>query len=251
MRCFLLEDDPVQAAHLVASLAPTSIDVHHFGRAGAFLEALATARPELIVLDWMLPDLSGYQVLLRVRERFGYAAQVVMLTSVDDEAMIVSALEAGADDFLTKPVAAAELRARLLALARRVAPPAATVAKTVVLGACRLDYATQRATVDGDAVTLSPREFDVAWLLLNNPDRFVSKTELIAGVWGRTNDIAAHTIAQHMHAIRKKLRFAAHGIRLVAVYGSGYRLEAPAPAPAPNGDCCAAAAGRAGMAIER
>ncbi|GAA0741374.1 response regulator transcription factor [Ideonella azotifigens] len=230
MRSFLLEDDPEHAAHFKASLAATEFQVRHFWTAGSFFEALAESTPQLIVLDWMLPDLSGYQVLRRVRERFGLAVPIVMLTSVDNEERVVAAFEAGADDFLTKPVARPVLRARLQALARRVNQAPAAFSGSVSFGPYRLDYARQsvRDVDEPDArFALTPREFDLIWLLMNNPDRFIPRAELIAGVWGKSSEVAPHTLAQNVHALRKKLGLARRDIRLAAVYGSGYRLESP------------------------
>ena len=231
MRSYLLEDDPAHAAHVIDSLSSADMEVRHFSRAAAFFDALAESTPNLIVLDWMLPDLDGYQVLRQVRGRFGLRVPVVMLTSVDSEELVVGALEAGADDFLTKPVPRSILRARLQAIVRCAAQALAPYQGSLRFGSFRLDYAGQTVT-DVDApeerFTLTPREFDLVWLLMNNPDRFMARAELLAAVWGKASDVAAHTLAQHVHSIRKKLGLARRNIRLVAVYGSGYRLESPA-----------------------
>ena len=236
MRSFLLEDDPVHAAHFADSLDGSGIRVDHFSSPAAFFEALALATPDIIVLDWMLPGESGYQVLRQLRGRLGQAIPVLMLTCVDSEAMVIDALEAGADDFLTKPVARGLLRARLQALARRAGAGRATVMRSVELGPYRADHARQTLHVGAERLALTPLEFDIAWLLLNNADRFVRKDELIAGVWGKAASVAPHTLAQHIHALRKKLRLAEHGLRLVAIYGSGYRLESPAGDPGAQGE---------------
>jgi len=231
MHGFLLEDDPQHAAHVIDCLAATDIEMSHFTTAGAFFKGLAAATPQMIVLDWGIPDLSGFEVLLRVREHHGLRIPIVMLTSVDDEDLIVSALDAGADDFLTKPVARAILRARLQGIARRVAQVPVIYRGRLTFGPFCLDYAGQ-SVVDVDApeerFALTPREFDLVWLLMNSPDRYVPRAELLAAVWGKTSEVAAHTLAQHVHAVRKKLGLARRGIRLAAVYGSGYRLESPA-----------------------
>lgn len=232
MRGYLLEDDPIHAAHLIDCLSGTEIEAEHFSKVGDFFEALNRSTPQLIVLDWMLPGLTGLQVLKRVRERFGLRIPIVMLTSVDSEELIVEALEAGADDFLTKPVARPVLRARLIALARRIAQVPALHQESLSFGGFRLHYAGQ-SVIDVDApderFALTPREFDLVWLLMKNPDRFIPRAELLAAVWGKNHDVAAHTLAQHVHAVRKKLGLASRRIRLAAVYGSGYRIESPTP----------------------
>lgn len=224
MQGFLLEDDPVHAAQFIRCLEGSRMKVEHFSHPREFFQALACSKPQLIVLDWVLPELSGYKVLKRVRELLGSSTPVIMLSCVDDDQSVVDALEAGADDFLVKPLSQSVLRARLDAFLRRIAPPA-TVPRVIELGPYRFDYNRQLSLVNGVAVSLTPKEFDVAWVLINNPGRFISKAELVASVWGRSSDIAPHTISQHMHSIRKKLRFNDHHMRLSAVYGSGYRFE--------------------------
>ena len=128
MRRFLLEDDPVHAAHFAASREGSDIGVDHVSSPAALFEALAL--PDIIVHDWMLPGESGYQVLRQLRDRLGQAIPVLMLTCVDSEAMVIDALEAGADDFLTQPVAHALLRARQEADA---GCPATAVRKTSIV----------------------------------------------------------------------------------------------------------------------
>lgn len=232
MQTFLLEDDPEHAAHVMASLASSHIRVRHFARSGLFCDALAIAPPRLVLLDWMLPDMSGIDVLRHVRERCGRALPVIMMTCVDDERMVVRALDAGADDFLVKPVPRAVLRARLEAFARRIEPLPAAAPQVVACGPYCLDFKAQAATLAGRAVALTPREFDLAWVLMCNPGRFISRAELAARVWAGAGEVANHTLAQHVHTLRKKLDFAAHGLRLAAVYGAGYRLDVSAPADA-------------------
>lgn len=226
MHIFLLEDDPLHVEHFVSSLQSTPAQITHFAQPHEFFRAISEARAQVIVLDWMLPGLNGLQVLRRVRELLGSSIPVVMHSCVDDESQIVDALAAGADDYWIKPVPAIILRARMESFMRRFAPRL-EAPKVLNLGPYRLDYIQQLALVEDQVVNLTPKEFDIAWILMNNPDRFICKAEFVAGIWGRYVDIAAHTISQHMHAIRKKLRFAQHGVRLVAVYGSGYRFEVP------------------------
>jgi DNA-binding response OmpR family regulator len=236
VQTFLVEDDPDHAAHVITSLRASSLRVRHFSRAAPFFESLAAAPPRLVVLDWMLPDVSGIDVLRRVRERCGRGLPVIMMTCVDDARMVVRALDAGADDFLVKPLPREVLRARLEAFARRIEPPQAQVVQVVDCGPYRLDFKAQTATLAGRAVALTPREFDLAWVLMNDPGRFISKTELAASVWGGPGEVASHTIAQHVHALRKKLDLTAHGMRLATVYGSGYRLDLAVPAGAVTRD---------------
>jgi DNA-binding response OmpR family regulator len=231
MRSFLLEDDAADVSNFMSSMSGSHVQFRHFSLAADMFHALTVDRPQMMVLDWTLPDVCGLQVLKRAREIVGNEIPVVMLTNVSNDHNVVEALDAGADDYLVKPLTGPVLRARIEAMVRRTLP-AASAPKTVTLGDLTLDYGRQLATAKGQAVVLTPKEFDVAWVVLNNPNRFISKAELIASVWGRSVEVAAHTVAQHIHAVRKKLRLSDFDLRLVAVYGTGYRLEQNEPAPA-------------------
>lgn len=128
---------------------------------------------------------------------------------------------------LTRPV----LLARLDALMRRAAPDAQAKAKrpmSVEHRPYRIDFGAQTATVEGVRIELTPKELDLTWVPFSNLERFVSKAELIASVWGKRAEICSHTVTQHMHVLRTKLRLRKYGYRLGAVYGSGYRLTVSA-----------------------
>jgi DNA-binding response OmpR family regulator len=230
MRSFLLEDNPIDVSNFMASMTGSHVQFRHFSKASELFHAMTVDRPQMMVLDWTLPDVCGLQVLKRTRELLGSEVPVIMLTSMCHDHSVVEALEAGADDYLVKPLTGPVLRARIEAMVRRTLP-AASPPKVVTLGNLTLDYGRQLATAKGQAVVLTPKEFDVAWVVLNNPNRFISKAELIASVWGRSVEVAAHTVAQHIHAVRKKLRLSDFDFRLVAVYGTGYRLEFSAGEP--------------------
>jgi DNA-binding response OmpR family regulator len=102
-----------------------------------------------------------------------------------------------------------------------------TNAKRIEIGPYVLDYTQQQVLVDGIAVELTPREFDLAWTLFCSPARLFTKQELLAAIWGKNSEFGYHTIAQHVYSVRKKLALVEHGFKLLAVYASGYRLEWP------------------------
>ncbi|XVJ70532.1 MAG: response regulator transcription factor [Rhizobacter sp.] len=233
MRSFLLEDNPNDVSNFMSSMTGSHVQFRHFSKASELFHAMTVDRPQMMVLDWSLPDVCGLQVLKRTRELLGNEVPVVMLSNMSNDHSVVEALDAGADDYLFKPLTGPVLRARIEAMVRRTLP-AASAPKIVTLGGLTLDYGRQTATADGEPVVLTPKEFDVAWVVSNNPNRFISKAELIASVWGRSVDVAAHTVAQHIHAVRKKLRLSELDLRLVAVYGTGYRLEFSAPVSPPE-----------------
>jgi DNA-binding response OmpR family regulator len=237
MQIFLLEDSPQEAAYFKNCMESRHFSVTHFEHPTAFFNALQRHRPGMAVLDWMLPEITGFTALRRVRELFGPALPVIMMTCLDRTECIVDALKAGADDYLLKPMVRPILIARIEALMRRVTPPS-EVPLVIRRGVYELDYRTQRIAVGDDVVSLTPKEFDLAWAVFSHPDSFIPKNDLIASVWGRKAEIAAHTFTQHIHVVRKKLRLSENGFKLAAVYGAGYRLESsvgsgarPAAAP--------------------
>ena len=258
MKFFLLEDNPHEAAFFASCLEQRGHQVQHFERAVGLFDALHAERPQAVVLDWMLPDVDGFVTLRRVRELCGGALPVIMLSGLDKAEAIVKAFEAGADDYLLKPMTRAVLVARMESLMRRLvggtAGPGARAGDgetasaprfLVENGPYRIDFSAHKATVDGVAVTLTPKELDLAWILFNNAERFISKNELIACVWGKRAEISPHTVTQHVYVLRNKLRLRQHGFQLSAVYGSGYRLSGPSQA-SPDGEQAPEAAFAAG-----
>ena len=227
MRIYLVEDDPDEAAYAMTVLRQGGYEVVHFADPNGLFRFMPNLTPGLIILDWMLPGMNGFQTLRRAREVFGQKLPIMMLTHVDDQDRIVEALEGGADDYLIKPFVEAIFIARVNALLRRVGSGRKQNDRVIEMGPYRLDYATQEATIEGKPVAMTPKEFDVVWVLLSHTNRFVSKAELMVSVWGKGSDIGSHTMAQHIHAVRKKMAFVKHRFRLTAVYGAGYRFETP------------------------
>ena len=245
MKFFLLEDNLHEAAFFASCLAERGHHVVHFERAVDLFDAIHAERPHAVVLDWMVPEVDGFVTLRRVRELCGAGLPIIMLSGLDKAEAIVQAFEAGADDYLLKPMTRAVLIARLESLMRRLGPAGATPARPQRLvltnGPYHLDFHAHRMEIDGDPVLLTPKELDLAWVLFNNAERFISKAELIACVWGKRAEISPHTVTQHVHVLRSKLKLRDHGFQLSAVYGSGYRLSAPSEAgdgsaPARKGD---------------
>lgn len=225
MLIYLFEDNPYEAAFFCSCLQDRGHEVRHFTRSVDLMDELLRQRPHLVVLDWVVAEVNGYVALRRIRERLGSSVPVAMLTCMDGNESIIEALEGGADDYLVKPMTRALLVARIEALLRRAQIGHERQAMTIDCPPYALDFRQQRLSVDGAAVTLTPKEFDLAWILFSNVNSFVPKAELLAGVWGRRAEIATHTVTQHVHVLRKKLMLKENGFRLSAVYGTGYRLE--------------------------
>lgn len=200
------------------------------------LVAVATAQPDLVVLDWMLPGLDGIAVCRKIREN--YLVPVLMLTARAEEADVVLGLEVGADDYLSKPFSVRELMARVRAMLRRVeldgrAAPAAgeaADADAVLVGPIAVSPAMRTATVHGVELELTPKEFDLLALFARNPGRAFSRDYLLERIWTNEYEVTDRTVDTHVQRLRKKLGDDADLIR--TVWGIGYKLHTPAPSPA-------------------
>ena len=177
-------------------------------------------RPDLILLDLMLPELSGIEVCRIIRAESG--VPIVMLTAKDSELDKVVGLELGADDYVTKPFSPRELTLRIKAVLRRGdgGPPAAVLEA----GTIRLDPAAHEATIGGESLGLTATEFRLLQLLLERRGRVQSRAQLLSEVWGYAEDVDSRTVDTHVRRLRRKL--GAEADRLETVVGVGYRLRA-------------------------
>lgn len=227
MRIALLEDDPDQAALAKLWLESATFEVVHFESGAAMLDAVAQGRFDLFVLDWLLPGLTGIEVLRQLRAK-QFDQPVLFLTQFDNEEKVVEALEAGADDYVAKPAVRAVLLARVKALLRRRSQD--TPAE-IEIGNYRTDSANRAIVVAGTAVTLTEREFDLAKYLLTRGGKVVTRAELLKNVWHiAAEGLETRTIDTHMSKLRKKLSLdGTQGLRLTSIYNHGYRLETVDP----------------------
>jgi len=189
----------------------------------ALREAKA-ARPDLVVLDLMLPDLDGLEVCRRLRSETTTATiPIIMLTAKADEVDRVVGLEMGADDYVVKPFSPKELIARIRAVLRRARP--AAEARVLRAGAVTVDPMRHQVEVAGTAVELTPKEFDLLRALVEAAGRVLSREQLLERVWGYTRggDIESRTVDVHVRRLRAKL--GAAGQRITTLKGVGYRFE--------------------------
>jgi two-component system, OmpR family, phosphate regulon response regulator PhoB len=189
------------------------------------LESAAAERPDLVVLDLMLPNFSGYEVLAEVRRRPELAeVPVVVLTARRDEADRVKGLELGADDYVTKPFSPRELVLRIGAVLRRVQSPAvAGAGRTLRGGAITVDMTAMSAAVDGRALDLTPTEFRLLCTLLERRGRVQSRQQLLEMAWDIHARIETRTVDMHVQRLRTKL--GAYGQLIETVRGFGYRFR--------------------------
>ncbi|MGG1311512.1 MULTISPECIES: response regulator transcription factor [Cohnella] len=186
-------------------------------------EALAKAaafRPHVIILDVMMPKLSGYEVCRKLQNRKGTG--IILATVKNDIVDKVLGLELGADDYVTKPFDMRELLARVKALARRMEYGAGEDAEEIVVGEVRLSKAERTLTVAGRPVELTPKEFDLLAHLLSHPERVYSREQLLDLVWGMDYAGGTRTVDIHIQRLRKKLGSPGQHL-LQTVYGVGYK----------------------------
>ena len=231
MRIAMLEDDPDQSAWLEQVLVAAGHGVHAFASGQRLLNDLRRETYDLLVLDWELPGLTGLDVLQAIRQEQSLAIPVLFLTHRNTEQDIVLALQAGADDYVAKPPRERELLARISALARR--GQTATTAAALQVGPYRLDESARRIYLHDKEVSLTQREFDLALFLFKRLGALVSRSHIMETVWGRSFGATTRTIDTHVSKLRGALSIAPeNGLRLVPVYGYGYRLEQIADLPA-------------------
>ena len=218
MRILVVEDEPTLAAQLVATLgaAGYAVDSAANGRDAGYMGEVETF--DAVVLDLGLPMVDGLTVLKRWRA-LGRTMPVLILTARGDWHEKVAGIDAGADDYLTKPFHMEELLARLRALIRRAAGQASA---QLCCGAVQLDTLSGRVTVDGQAVTLTSHEYKVLAYLMHRPNRIVSRVELIEHLYAQDFDRESNTIEVFIGRLRRKLP----AELIETVRGLGYRLNA-------------------------
>ncbi|AZC39854.1 response regulator transcription factor [Pseudomonas chlororaphis] len=233
MRIAILDDEPMELELLQDAL--DSYSLHDgtspictaFSRSPELLRRLKRETFDLIILDWQMPEISGLQMLLWIKEHLQPAPPVIMLTSRTAEHDVVQALNAGADEYISKPFRQAELRARLTNLLRHCQGRRARDEELLIFGNIRFDVQESRASVDAVPVALTLREFKLALLLFKNQGRPLSRGYLYEHLWARDEMLSSRTLDTHVYRIRNKLKLTSeYGWVLSTVYGYGYRLEA-------------------------
>ena len=235
VRILVVEDEESYREALSAGLSKEGYEVELAADGMDGLRRFAARPPDLVLLDVLLPGMSGTEVCRRMRDIAH--VPVIMVTALDTEVDIVLGLELGAADYVTKPYKLRELVARIQAVLRRVSPPpipgppigtpSAARADVVVAGPVRVDFARRVVTARGDGVHLSRREFDLLALLLSPPGQVRTRDELIDRLWSGRDLADTRTLDTHIRRLRVKLEHdPAHPQYLVTVRGVGFRFDA-------------------------
>jgi len=220
----VVEDDADLAVMLTYNLQAEGYLAESVGRGDQANVRLSELPPDLVILDWMLPGLSGLDVCIKLRARESTrTVPVIMLTARDEEADRVRGFLAGADDYVVKPFSVAELMARVRGLLRRSRPEPAT--ESLVMSDIVLDRANQRVRRGSREVHLSPIEFRLLELFLERPGRVFSRAQVLDSVWGDVAEIDGRTVDVHIGRLRKALSHGRERDPIRTVRGTGYSFD--------------------------
>jgi DNA-binding response OmpR family regulator len=226
MRVLIVEDDAVHAQKAVRVVEPLGYEVVEASDGEEAIRLLRSEPFDLVILDWLLPRMSGFEVLYWIRRTLGTSPAVLFVTSkaLDDD--IVLAMDAGADDYIVKPFRVAELASRVNSLLIR---STRDTDRAAVIGAgdYLLNLRERTVQLRGQPIKLTPKEFDLAELFFSNIGKLLSRKVVCISTWGRELDPASRTLDTHIYRLRQKLELGPqNGLRLSSVYTHGYRLEA-------------------------
>lgn len=220
----LVEDEPAIQELIAVNLARAGHHVLKASDAETAERMVREALPDLVLLDWMLPGMSGVEFARRLRaDERTRSIPIIMLTARGEEQDRVLGLETGADDYVTKPFSPRELVARIKAVLRRRAPQLTD--DTVELGGLKLDPATHRVSAGNETLTLGPTEFRLLHFMMTHPERVHSRAQLLDRVWGDHVFVEERTVDVHIRRLRSALEQTGHDRLVQTVRGSGYRFS--------------------------
>ncbi len=227
MRIAILEDDPQHLALMEQVAHGLGHTYQGYGTGAELTKALRRESFDLLILDWELPDTSGPEIAAWARHEVSPTLPILMVTLRSEEADIVQGLSSGADDFMTKPLRIAELKARIQALLRRAYPVSQDDVQH--FGPYRFECSSLSVQFAGQTIALTHREFALGLLLFQNPGRLMSRDYLREAVWGQNAEVLSRTLDTHISRLRQQLHLRpGNDYAITAVYGLGYRLDAPA-----------------------
>ena len=232
-RILVVDDEPDITALVAYHLARAGYRVSTASSGGEALKAARDERPDLVILDLMLPGVSGYDVLAELRKyEETRDVGVILLTARREEPDRIRGLSLGADDYLTKPFSPAELVLRVQAILRRLASPAVSSGSTLVVGGLIIDRGATRVTLDGRELNLTAIEYKLLVTLIERRGRVQSRPALLEAVWDAQPDIQTRTV--DMHVLRLRTKLGEIGEMIETVRGFGYRFANPERSPSPQ-----------------
>lgn len=224
----IVEDEPITQRMIAINLERAG---HHVRSAASVPEAeaaISALLPDLVLLDWVLPNATGVGLMRKLRsDQRTREIPIIMLTSKTQESDMLTGLDAGADDYITKPFSPRELLARIKAQLRRRAPQ--TTDELVEIAGLRLDPALKRISIGGRDVELGPIEFRMLHFFATHPGRVFSREQLLDKLWGDQVFVQDRTVDAHIRALRKVLRPSGRDVLIETVRGSGYCFRRQAP----------------------
>ncbi|WP_269533586.1 phosphate regulon transcriptional regulator PhoB [Chitinimonas sp. BJYL2] len=221
----LVEDEPAIQELIAFNLQQAGHHVLRADSAEVGLSIVRNALPDLILLDWMLPGMSGIEFAKKIRaDERTRQIPVIMLTARSEETDKIQGLETGADDYITKPFSPRELQARIKAVLRRRAPQMTD--DVVEVKGLALDPGTHRVSGNGAGIDLGPTEFRLLHFFMTHPERVHSRAQLLDHVWGDHVFVEERTVDVHIRRLRSALEATGHDALIQTVRGTGYRLSA-------------------------
>ena len=228
-KVLLVDDEPAQLELLRYNMEKAGFDTVLADNGRAALDMVAEEEPDLVVLDWMMPEASGIDVCRELRARAGTKLMpIIMVSARGEEGDLALGLDSGADDYVTKPFSPRELVARVKALLRRTRP--VLLQEQLEFAGVELNPDTMKVTRDGEAVHLGPKEYSLLSVLIERPERVFSREQLLDKVWGHGIYVEDRTVDVHMSRLRRALNQVGSGEKpniIRTVRGTGYSLSKP------------------------
>lgn len=223
-RILVIEDEPEMQRGLHDNLEFEGYNVEVIGNGKEGLEALTKKKFDLVLLDLMLPEMSGFDVCKKARAE-GVATPIIMLTAKGEEVDKVLGLEFGADDYITKPFSLRELLARVKAVLRRTSSDTSLNETKITIGILEINFESYTATKKGKSVAMTSKEFEVIRYLWQHQKQVISRDDLLTQVWGYDESITSRTVDNFIMKLRKNIeKDPSHPKHIITVHGAGYKL---------------------------
>ena len=224
LRIALVDDDIHLAQTMKLWMEEAGFDVMHYASGRDFTNALRKESFDLYILDWMMPDQDGEQILNWLNEQSEHTTPVIFVTQRDSEEDIARILNQGADDYITKPIRQKEMLARIAAVTRRIQGGAPK--EIMEFPPYRINMGSHSLLKNDEPIKLTQKEFELVAFMFRNLGRLLSRGHILSSVWGHGSEFTTRTVDTHISRIRKKLELVPeNGWRLSAIYHQGYRLE--------------------------